>query len=112
MSPATRAGASFVIALKPTGLRQSSPIVCRRYVVSSHIGLTRTPVSAMEAPPASTRNPSPTKPRPHANFAGLEGSRDPSLIHNAAKTGASVMINSALIDWYQGAGIEKPPIEL
>jgi hypothetical protein len=28
--PATRAGASFVIALNPTGLRHISPTVCRK----------------------------------------------------------------------------------
>src|SRR3954464_6188174 len=36
MNPAARSGASFVVALNPTGLRQSSPSVCRKYVPTNH----------------------------------------------------------------------------
>src|SRR3989441_12170462 len=36
-------GASLVTALKPTGLRQSSPISSIVYVATSHSGLTLTP---------------------------------------------------------------------
>src|SRR5450432_737961 len=35
-NPAARAGASFDMALKPTGLSDSSPSVCRKYVPTSH----------------------------------------------------------------------------
>ena len=46
IKPATRAGASFVIALNPTGLRHISPTVCRKYVPVSHHGETSAPAIA------------------------------------------------------------------
>ena len=38
--PTKRRGASFVMALKPTGLSASSPIVWNRYVNTSQVGQT------------------------------------------------------------------------
>ena len=51
----------------------------------SHIALTR--VHGLEDSAAGTmsRNEKLRKARPSVNFVGLEGSRDPSLIHNHAK---------------------------
>ncbi len=43
INPPIRAGASTVMALRPTGLSTSSPMVCRKYVAVSHIGLASTP---------------------------------------------------------------------
>src|SRR5579862_9846755 len=96
--PPMRAGASLVIALMPTGLNASSPHVCSRYVTTSHIGLTLTPLAAKMAATATTANPPPTQNRPYANFVGLDGSREPSVIHNHANTGANVMMKSGWSD--------------
>src|SRR5260370_31312216 len=83
----TRAGASFVIALSPTGLNRSSPTVCNRYVNESHSGLTRPFGPAIWAAGTSTANPSPTQTRPRANFVGLEGLRLPKAAQIHGNTG-------------------------
>src|SRR6202035_556605 len=64
------------------------------------------------APKARTRKPKPTKKRPEANLAGLDGSRLPSLIHSQAKTGASVQMKNELTDCSQLDGNLKPKMEL
>src|SRR5579872_3994342 len=97
--PPIRAGASLVIALMPTGLSDSSPQVCRRYVATSHQGLTLTPLAAKIAATATTAKPPPTSSSPPANFAGLDGSFDPSVIHSHAKIGANVMMKSGCSAW-------------
>src|SRR5580658_7013184 len=94
ISPATRTGASFVIALNPTGLRHSSPIVCNRYVAFSHHMDTSTPPDARTAPAAITANPSPPNSSPNVNFDGLDGSRRPICNHIHANTGASATTNT------------------
>src|SRR5438270_13296413 len=90
--PVMRAGASFVTALMPTGLSDSSPKVCSRYVTTSQYGATLTPEA--ERPAAITRiaKPEPTNRRPTPNFAGLDGSHEPRRIHNHANTGAKVLM--------------------
>src|SRR5690349_12087884 len=104
MRPATRAGASLVKALRPTGLRHSSPMVWSRYTSHSHSELTCTPPAARRAAITMTTNPSPTKINPQENFAGLDGSFDPSHTQNQANTGASAMMKSELMAWNQLAG--------
>src|ERR1700694_2150856 len=108
MKPATRWGASWVIALKPTGLRHISPIVCKKYVAVSHNGDTRTPWLASAAAGTRTTRPELTKKRPHENFAGLEGSCRSSLIQNQAKMGARITTKIAFTAWNQLAGNAKP----
>src|SRR5688572_1999309 len=108
MRPAMRAGASFVIALKPTGLRHSSPNVCSRYTTTSHMGLTWTPDAARRAPTTSTAKPLPTSSRPRANLTGVDGSWRPSLIQSHANTGAKDHTNSEFIDWNQLLGYGHP----
>src|SRR3954470_4225762 len=93
--PTTLAGASLVMALRPTGLRQSSPIVWSRYVSVSHQGLT----SVERDTGIRTTNPSAQNSRPHENFAVLDGARLPSLIQIHAKTGARAMMNIEFMDW-------------
>src|SRR5262249_28612971 len=97
--PAMRAGASFVIALIPTGLSDSSPNVCSRYVSTSHIGLTFKPLAANGAAQATTTKPATANMSPYENFVGLDGSRAPSLSHSHANTGAKLMMNSGCSDW-------------
>ena len=62
-------------------------------------------------PPASgmkTRNASPITVKPMANFIGLAGCLDPSLVHSAAKTPAITMMKIGLIDWTHSIGIVQP----
>src|SRR5688572_9369172 len=112
--PAIRAGDNVVMALRPTGDRASSPMVCRRYVSVSHIGLTWKPPSAACAGGTRMANPSPTKTRPNANLAGLDGSapRDAILTHIHAKTGARIIRNSEFSDWNQLLGNGRPIISV
>src|SRR5262245_8428587 len=92
---ATRAGASRVYAERPTGDRHSSPNVCSRYVVTSHIGLTFVPPAERFAAGTRMRNPRPMKRRPNANFVGLDGLWRPILSQIHAKTGARRTMNAA-----------------
>jgi hypothetical protein len=49
------------------------------------------------------------KTRPQANFAGLEGSRDPSRIQSQAKNGPNMkMMKNEFTDWNQLDGKSKP----
>src|SRR6266849_2866942 len=89
--PATRAGASFVIALNPTGLRHISPAVCRKYVPVSHHGETNPPVIATLAGGTRIANAIAPKTNAKANFDGLDGSRLSKAIHSHAKTGARII---------------------
>src|SRR5260370_42268399 len=104
ISPATRAGASLVKALKPTGLRHSSPMVCSKYTNQSQSELTCTPDCARRDAATITTNPSPTKMSPQENFAGLDGSLGPSRTQSQANTGASAIMKIELTDWNQLAG--------
>src|SRR5947209_7355344 len=61
-----------------------------------------------EAAGTRTRKLSPTKSSPIENFAGLDGSRLPSLIHNHAKKGAKINTNSGWTHWNQLAGNSYP----
>src|SRR5580693_2720637 len=99
-----RTGASLVMALKPTGLRHNSPMVCRKYVSVSHNGLTRPDDAAAGT---KTIKPRPTKINPSVNLVGLEGSRRPNQIHNHANTGANAMMNTEFTDWKNAAGKPK-----
>src|SRR5678815_2314574 len=92
------------MADNPTGLRHSSPIVCRRYVVISHPALTRPPPAANWAAGIRIANPAARKNRPRANLLGVDGSRLPSLSHSHANAGASRMIQSELTDWNHASG--------
>src|SRR5690606_14311706 len=111
ISDETRAGASFVIALRPTGESVSSPSVWRRYVSTNHLGETSAPPAAASPAPTITTNPSPSRTSPIPNFVGLDGSfpRRPSHTHSAATTGAMVKMNSALSDWNHAAGMTPVP---
>src|SRR4029077_19244185 len=108
MSPATRAGASLVMALRPTGLKQSSPMVWSRYVTTSQSGLTLTPVAASCAATIRIANPAATNTSPITNFRGLDGSRLPSDTQSQANNGDSSTMQIGLADWNQLAGKERP----
>ena len=89
IAPTILGGASFVTIERPTGLKHSSPIVCKKYKPMSHHGLTSTPGScAILAAGMIRANPSPTKINPSANFTGLEGCRGPRRIQSHANSGA------------------------
>src|SRR4051812_32685537 len=110
--PPMRSGASFVIALRPTGLRQSSPNVCSRYTTVSQSGLTCTPPAERRAATIRTANPAPTRRRPSENLTGVEGSwpRRPSDSHSHANIGANAQTKSEFIDWNQLLGYDQPKI--
>src|SRR5262245_7839102 len=101
MSETIRVGASFVMALRPIGLMESSPHVCRRYVADSHSTLTFTPVAAMLAAGTRMTKPRPAPTRPSANFVGTLGSMFFILIQSHAKIGAKRMMNAEFSDWNQ-----------
>ena len=63
-----------VMVLRPTGLRNSSPTVCRKNSPTSHNGLTR-PSAVSIAAGTISRNDSPRKNSPSTNFTGLDGWR-------------------------------------
>ena len=111
MNPAARSGASLVMALRPTGLRQSSPRVCRKYVPISHQMPTCAPCYASFSRRAPEwRKPSRPNSRPRANLAGLEGSspRRFSASHSQANTGASATTKIGCTNWNQPAGNSQP----
>src|SRR6202046_3218337 len=106
--PATRAGASFVMALNPTGLRHISPAVCRKYVPVNHHGETSAPIIADLAGGIRSAKAIAPNSRPQANFAGLEGSRLPNATHSHANTGARIITNSDGTNWNQLGGKSNP----
>src|SRR3954462_13811510 len=99
ISPTIRSGASLVTALRPTGLTHSSPSSEMKYDTISHHGLTLMPALLAIAPAGmSTANDSPIIRRPHANFAGTDGSCRPSRSHIQPKTGARRMTKIGCTD--------------
>ena len=106
-SPTRLGGASLVMVLKPTGLRNSSPIVCTKKSATSHSGLI-CPCAVSSAAGTISRNDSPRNVRPSTNFTGLDGWRGPSRSHAQAKIGASITTKSALSAWYHAEGNDQP----
>src|SRR4051794_9748319 len=88
--PPSRAGASLVIELNPTGLRHNSPSVWMKYVPHSHQGETPT----FAATGTSRANPKPAPTSPRVNFVGLDGCLLPITSHNHANTGAIKITSS------------------
>ena len=97
ISPTILAGDNLVTVLRPTGLKQSSPIVCRKYTTTSHIGLTR-PFAANVDAKAITTNAMPAKNNPIVNLPGLEGWRSDSFCQTAPIIGAKMITKIAGTD--------------
>src|SRR5699024_6698946 len=95
------AGASFVVADKPTGDRHNSPRTTRKKLRTSHNGLTSVSVPYMSAGMIITINDRPASTNPNENFFGVDGCLSPSLIQNHAKTGANMTMNNGFNDWNQ-----------
>ena len=55
------------------------------------------------------RKLSPTPKIAIANLMGVDGAREPSLVHSTAKIGAKIMMKTGLIDWIQLIGTAKAP---
>src|ERR1700722_5663660 len=106
--PATRAGASLLMALSPTGLRHISPMVWMKYVPVSHHGETSAPASVALAGGIKIANAIPPNTKAQTNLAGLDGSRLPSAIHSQAKIGARIITNNDGTNWNQLAGKLNP----
>src|SRR6266511_731306 len=64
----------------------------------------------MRAAGTISRNERLRNARPSVNFAGLDGSRLPRLIHSQAKTGEKRMMNNGSTDWNQLDGYVQPKI--
>src|SRR5687767_10412301 len=94
--------------LRPMGLRQSSPMVWKKYVTISQVGLTGFSSVALTEPHARTANPTPRNINPKPIFAGIDGLREPIQSHSALNNGASRMMNTPLTDCSQLAGISHP----
>src|SRR5947209_5361165 len=108
MKPTIFGGDSFVTMLSPTGLRQSSPAICRKYKPTSHIGLTRWPCdSKYFAAGTISKNERLRKKRPIVNLAGLDGSRRPIVSQIHAKIGEKMITNNGSTDWNQLDGYVK-----
>src|ERR1041385_5762600 len=100
ISPTILPGDNLVTVLRPTGLKQSSPIVWRKYTSTSHIGLTR-PLAARVAANAITTNARPAKNSPIVNLPGLEGCLSPSFSQTAPMIDAKMITKSAGTAWNQ-----------
>src|SRR5271157_5074029 len=106
--PQTRAGASLVMALSPTGLKHISPAVCMKYVPVNHHGETSAPVIDALAGGIKSANALPPNTRANANLAGLEGSHLPNAIQSQANTGARIITKNDGTNWNQLAGKSNP----
>ena len=93
-----RTGASLFTSDKPIGDKQSSPIVCRKYSISSQSILTPPPPEASLTPKAIIRYPRARKKRPSDCFFGEDGSRRFLFkkSHNCDMKGARSKMNSPL----------------
>ena len=98
------------MADRPIGEMQSSPTVWKKYVTTSHDGLTRLSGEALAAPQASTRNPTARPMSPIPAFMGIDGFRLrlSSQTHAEPKTGASRMMKKEFTDCRKPAGISRP----
>ena len=74
-----RVGASLVIELSPTGLRQSSAMVCIRYTKNEPRNANLDAgLGDLRCRYQDGRSRAPRRSRPSANFVGLAGCRCPS----------------------------------
>ena len=98
------------MALRPTGLIDSSPSSEKKFHAISHKTLTRRAGLSATAEPAGSisRNASPMNRRPSPNLVGTDGSRLPSRIHSQAKIGASTMTKKGCTTCNQEEGNSKP----
>ena len=95
---------------RPMGLRQSSPLVCKKYVATNHMGLTPSPGVTYTAAHAMTRKPIPRRMRPMPNFRGKDGFHLPRASQSHPKMGAKMMMKMGFIAWSQLAGASHPKI--
>ena len=110
ISDETRCGASFVVALRPTGDSVSSPSVWKRYVSTSHHGDAWPPSAETSPAPTIVTKPRPSSTRPIPNLVAVDGSRPlrPRYTQIIATNGAMVKMKKAFSDWNQAAGTMVP----
>src|SRR5437879_5790430 len=101
---ANAAGASLVVADRPTGDRNNSPMITITKLPTSHNGLASTLVPLIRPGPIMNTYDNPASIRPNENLRGVDGARSPSRVHTATNTGASSTIASGLIDWNHSGG--------
>ena len=108
--PAARSGASLVMALRPTGLRESSPKVCRKYVpISHHIATCAPPDDHVRRRHQNReRQAGPNKAERELGRARWLRRRRFSASHSQAKTGASATTKIGCTNWNQPAGNSQP----
>src|SRR5690606_9438772 len=109
--PSRFLGASFVMDERPTGDRQSSPQVCRKYVTMSQAGEARLSGPVLAAPQLITKNPADRPRRPNANLSGMEGLtfRAARAVQSHPNRGASRIMKMGLTDCSQLAGTSQSP---
>ena len=103
------AGASFVVADKPTGDSNNSPNTTKKNDNTTHNGLINSPGSAIKIGINMTKNEAPEKNSAIANFFGVAGPRLPSFVQRIANNGAKAMMNNGFNDWNHEGGISKLP---
>ena len=106
--PAKAAGASFVVADKPTGDNNNSPITTKKNDATTHSGFTK-PEPAKTIATIIIKNEAPEKNNDNENFIGVDGPRSPNFVHINANNGAIKMMNIGLSDWNHAAGMSKLP---
>ena len=95
IKPTILTGDNLVTAESPTGERQSSPQVCKKYAKINQIAATF-PAPEILIPITKAPKPSPTNANANANLTAVLGLYLPKAGQIQAKTGASKIINNAL----------------
>ena len=103
-------GDSLVIEESPTGDKQSSPTVCKKYITISQAGETKFELEALADPHANTKNPAESPKSPRANFIGIDGLAFllANHVHIKPKIGAKITIKEGFINCNVLAGICHP----
>ena len=111
--PRILSGASSVMVASPIGLRHSSPSVSIRILPTSHIGDTPAPPLLSTFCAASIIRPETTGGAQDTDHELGDAARAHVIARQRRQaqlnTGASRMMNRALIDWNHTAGISKSP---
>src|SRR5699024_5819983 len=97
------AGASLVVADRPTGDKHNSPRPTKKKRRTDHNWLTKVTVTFMIAGMTMTKNETPANTKPSEKLDGIDGCRLPNFTHSQAKTGASITMNSGSNDWNHDA---------
>src|SRR5699024_8346119 len=104
----------LVMDESPTGDKQSSPQVNKKYVTTNHPALACAAPELTAAPHEMTKKPAARPNKPSANFTGIDGLelRFANHTHKLPNTGAKITIHNGLIFCNILAGIVHPAAKL